>query len=159
MVPPVANFKEIDPELGALNLSRGGSYPVHYALRLGAGFGSQISMSLVRWVPSSDGRRPVPRRLRLFRAQRDRPQRSLAIGAESRPRYLGATNLIELDLGEAGRLLARPSGTEPKLKVYVDLKGPFPESGDWIGAEADLASTAVAAGEALAGWLTERMGG
>ena len=79
-------------------------------------------------------------------------------GAESRPRYLGATNLIELDLGEAGRLLARPSGTEPKLKVYVDLKGPFPESGDWIGAEAELASTAAAAGEALAGWLIERMG-
>jgi phosphomannomutase len=80
-------------------------------------------------------------------------------GAESRPRYLGATNLIELDLGDAGRLLARPSGTEPKLKVYVDLKGPFPESGDWIGAEAELASTATEAGEALAAWLTERMGG
>lgn len=82
-----------------------------------------------------------------------------SVGAESRPRYLGATNLIELDLGEAGRLLARPSGTEPKLKVYVDLKGPFPESGDWIGAEAELAATAVRAGEALAGWLTDRMGG
>ena len=63
LVPPVANFKEIDPELGALNLSKGGSYPVHYTLRLGAGFGSQISMSLVRWVPSPDGRRPVPREL------------------------------------------------------------------------------------------------
>ncbi|PYX84887.1 MAG: beta-ketoacyl synthase, partial [Acidobacteria bacterium] len=42
-VPPVPNFKEVDPELGALNLSKGGSYPVEYALRLGAGFGSQIS--------------------------------------------------------------------------------------------------------------------
>ncbi len=47
-VPPVANFKEVDPELGQLNLSRGGSYPVEYALRLGAGFGSQISMTLLR---------------------------------------------------------------------------------------------------------------
>jgi 3-oxoacyl-(acyl-carrier-protein) synthase/NAD(P)-dependent dehydrogenase (short-subunit alcohol dehydrogenase family)/acyl carrier protein len=63
MVPPVANFKEIDPELGALNLSKGGSYPVHYALRLGAGFGSQVSMSLMRWVQSPDGRRPAPREL------------------------------------------------------------------------------------------------
>lgn len=80
-------------------------------------------------------------------------------GAESRPRYLGATNLIELDLGDAGRLLARPSGTEPKLKVYVDLKGPYPESGDWIGAEAELAATASAAGEELAAWLTDQMGG
>src|SRR5690349_14893160 len=49
-VPPVANFKEVDPELGSLNLSKGGMYPVEYALRLGAGFGSQISMTLVRWV-------------------------------------------------------------------------------------------------------------
>ena len=44
--PPVPNFREADPELGDLNLSTGGSYPVQYALRLGAGFGSQLGMSL-----------------------------------------------------------------------------------------------------------------
>ncbi len=60
LVPPVANFKEIDPELGALNLSRGGAYPVRYALRLAAGFGSQISMALLRWVPPPDGIRRAP---------------------------------------------------------------------------------------------------
>ena len=54
-VPPVANFKEVDPELGILNLSKGGDYPVEYALRLGAGFGSQISMALLHWVPTKDG--------------------------------------------------------------------------------------------------------
>ena len=59
-VPPVANFKEIDPELGALNLSKGGSYPVEYALRLGAGFGSQISMTLLHWVKTRDGVRRTP---------------------------------------------------------------------------------------------------
>jgi len=58
LVPPVANFKEVDPELGELNLSRGGSYPVRYALRLAAGFGSQISMVLLRWVPAPGGQRP-----------------------------------------------------------------------------------------------------
>ena len=42
-------------------------------------------------------------------------------GAESRPRYLAATPLVELDLGARGRALVRPSGTEPKLKIYVDL--------------------------------------
>ncbi len=57
VVPPVANFKEIDPELGALNLSKGGAYPVQYALRLAAGFGSQISMTLLRWVKTKDGQR------------------------------------------------------------------------------------------------------
>ncbi len=62
-VPPVANFKEVDPELGALNLSKGGAYPVEYALHLGAGFGSQISMMLLRWVKSKDGTRPAPNAL------------------------------------------------------------------------------------------------
>ena len=55
LVPPVANIKEIDPELGDLHLSRGGEYPVRYALRLGAGFGSQISMSLLQLHPSHRG--------------------------------------------------------------------------------------------------------
>ena len=63
LVPPVANFKEIDPELGALNLSKGGAYPIQYALHLGAGFGSQVSMILLRWVPTKDGVRPKPNAL------------------------------------------------------------------------------------------------
>ncbi len=60
IVPPVPNFKEVDPELGPLNLSKGGAYPVRYALRLGAGFGSQICMTLLRWSPTPDGKRPLP---------------------------------------------------------------------------------------------------
>ncbi len=60
LVPPIPNFKEIDPDLGELNLSRGGSYPVQYALRLAAGFGSQICMTLQRWVPTPDGVRRGP---------------------------------------------------------------------------------------------------
>ena len=63
IVPPVPNFREVDPELGDLNLSTGGSYPVQYALRLGAGFGSQLGMTLTRWVPSPDGRRRNPDQL------------------------------------------------------------------------------------------------
>ena len=51
IVPPVPNFKEIDPDLGPLNLSRGGRYPVQYAVHLAAGFGSQISMTLTRRIP------------------------------------------------------------------------------------------------------------
>ncbi len=80
-----------------------------------------------------------------------------AAGAERRPRYLGSTNLIELDLGASGRVLARPSGTEPKLKVYVDLTGPFPKSGDWIGEENRLALRAEQVGKALAAWLIDAM--
>ena len=48
-IPPIANHKENDPELGNLNLSKGGDYPnLEYGLRFGAGFGSQIALSLVR---------------------------------------------------------------------------------------------------------------
>jgi malonyl CoA-acyl carrier protein transacylase len=51
IVPPVPNFREIDPDLGALTLSRGGRYPVKYAIHLAAGFGSQIALTLLRHVP------------------------------------------------------------------------------------------------------------
>ena len=45
-----------------------------------------------------------------------------ASGAERRPRWLPATSLVALDLDGGGRVLVRPSGTEPKLKIYVDLR-------------------------------------
>ncbi|HET9782239.1 MAG TPA: beta-ketoacyl synthase N-terminal-like domain-containing protein, partial [Candidatus Dormibacteraeota bacterium] len=60
IVPPVPNFKERDPDLGPLNLSRGGSYEPAYALRLAAGFGSQISMALLRRVEPPDRKRRAP---------------------------------------------------------------------------------------------------
>jgi acyl transferase domain-containing protein/acyl carrier protein len=63
IVPPIPNFKETDPELGPLNLSKGGAYPVDYALRLAAGFGSQIAMALLHWTPMPDGKHRSPDRL------------------------------------------------------------------------------------------------
>ena len=51
-IPPIANHKETDPELGNLNLSTGGDYPnLKYGLRFAAGFGSQMALSLVRRWP------------------------------------------------------------------------------------------------------------
>ncbi len=50
IVPPIPNFKEIDPDLGPLNLSKGGHYPIEFALRFAAGFGSQIAISLTRRI-------------------------------------------------------------------------------------------------------------
>ncbi len=47
LVPPIANFKEADPELEGITLSKGGHYNFKYALRLAAGFGSQIGMTLL----------------------------------------------------------------------------------------------------------------
>ena len=56
IVPPVANIGngfEPDPDLGDLNLSKGGEYPLQFSLRLGAGFGSQVAMTLMRKIPGS----------------------------------------------------------------------------------------------------------
>jgi len=63
LVPPIANIQEgfePDPELGDLNLSRGGEYPVQFSLRLGAGFGSQIAMTLLRKIPGQGERVDQP---------------------------------------------------------------------------------------------------
>jgi phosphomannomutase len=54
--------------------------------------------------------------------------RDFRSGQESRPRWLENSPLLEFDLGEHGRVLARPSGTEPKLKIYVDLRSEVSES-------------------------------
>ena len=73
------------------------------------------------------------------------------LGAEDRPRYLAATPLVELSLGDAGRALIRPSGTEPKLKIYVDLRG---ETGDdWLRAEEALLRKAQDVAEEAAVFL------
>ncbi|NTU86037.1 MAG: beta-ketoacyl synthase, partial [Chloroflexales bacterium] len=53
IVPPVPNYREPDPELGNLNLSRGGRYPVRYAIHLAAGFGSQLALTLLRRIPGA----------------------------------------------------------------------------------------------------------
>ena len=72
--------------------------------------------------------------------------------AEQRPVWLGEQDLIELELAEVGRVLVRPSGTEPKVKIYVDLRGdPGPEpdaAHDRLTAEA--AEMARELGEGLA---------
>lgn len=76
-----------------------------------------------------------------------------ATGAHLRSRCLGESNLIELDLGATGRVLARPSGTEPKLKIYVDLTTPFPRDGRWLVAEDVLNERAGKMADSLALWL------
>lgn len=74
-------------------------------------------------------------------------------GAAERPFWLGATPLVEMELGAGGRVLLRPSGTEPKLKIYVDLRAEVPpEASVWSAEErisAAAASVAAAAAQRL----------
>ncbi|MEQ1508331.1 MAG: beta-ketoacyl synthase N-terminal-like domain-containing protein, partial [Myxococcota bacterium] len=56
MVPPVANLAEPDEQLGDLTLSRGERRPFRYAIRLAAGFGSQLAITIHRAVARGDER-------------------------------------------------------------------------------------------------------
>ena len=45
--PPIANHREVDPELGDLNISKGGYFSgMEYGLRFAAGFGSQLAVTM-----------------------------------------------------------------------------------------------------------------
>ena len=48
--PPIANFRDPDPELGDLRLSKGGPVEVEYVLRHAAGFGSQMALTLLKRI-------------------------------------------------------------------------------------------------------------
>ncbi len=54
--PPIANLMEPDPNLGDIKLSKGGKHPFEYALRLAAGFGSQVAFNLLK-LQSREGER------------------------------------------------------------------------------------------------------
>ncbi len=51
--PPIANFREPDPELGDLRLSKGGAVDTEYVLRHAAGFGSQMALTLLKRVATN----------------------------------------------------------------------------------------------------------
>jgi phosphomannomutase len=74
------------------------------------------------------------------------------VGADQRPPWLEAHDLVVLELTD-GRALIRPSGTEPKLKIYVDLRGELRE-GESLDARSDeLQTQAVEVARALAAFV------
>ncbi len=73
--------------------------------------------------------------------------------SEERPRYLPVTELVELELGDLGRLLVRPSGTEPKLKIYGDLRADATRVSDLLALETELLATADDLAAAVVAYL------
>ena len=90
IVPPVPNYKEVDPDLGVLNLSRGGRYPVQYALHLAAGFGSQIAMTLIRRIPGGHDRVDNKAALSALAGRRQRLRHGRDRSRQARAAHRGA---------------------------------------------------------------------
>ena len=70
-------------------------------------------------------------------------------GAEQRPTWLAAQDLVLLELTD-GRVMIRPSGTEPKCKIYVDLRSNEAADSDPDTLDAQLRDRAAEVARALA---------
>jgi phosphomannomutase len=71
------------------------------------------------------------------------------VGESERPRWLGGAALFELELEHGGRIFVRPSGTEPKLKLYGHLRRAVTRRSDFSRDLAEARRLAAAQLEAL----------
>ncbi|MHB8634297.1 MAG: SDR family NAD(P)-dependent oxidoreductase [Thermoplasmatota archaeon] len=126
IVPPIANFRDPDPELGDLNLSRGGRYNLRYGLRISAGFGSQIAMCLTELQARENERTPRPAEYAawltaisgLSSPRLEVQNRALRIVDEGRPK---APVVVA-----AAPARAAPAGVLPRLISLVAEKTGYP---------------------------------
>jgi phosphomannomutase len=75
------------------------------------------------------------------------------VAAEARPPWLPATPLIELHFAPSARLMVRPSGTEPKLKIYADCSDPCDPQDTPENALARARTMAQSLATEMASWL------
>jgi phosphomannomutase len=69
--------------------------------------------------------------------------------AAARPAWLGAASLLELELASGSRLFVRPSGTEPKLKLYAHVRGAVTQRSDFRSSISDARRFAAGLLQAL----------
>ncbi|HKO49851.1 MAG TPA: phospho-sugar mutase [Polyangiaceae bacterium] len=75
--------------------------------------------------------------------------RDLQVPEPDAPSWRGPALLVELVLAGGGRVFVRPSGTEPKLKMYVDWCAPLAPTEPVTSAEASALAEALAVALAL----------
>lgn len=74
------------------------------------------------------------------------------VGADQRPPWLTTHDLVAFDLAD-GRVMIRPSGTEPKCKIYVDLRADVGPDDDLDERSAELDAEAAAVADDLAAYV------
>jgi phosphomannomutase len=90
--------------------------------------------------PSAIAGRPVVAVSDYAQGQRTAEGRRTALG-------LPSANLLAFEVGEGARVLLRPSGTEPKLKLYVEAFERMGETGALEAVRARVAASAAALAE------------
>jgi phosphomannomutase len=73
-------------------------------------------------------------------------------GASSRPPWLTTHDLVALELAD-GRAMIRPSGTEPKCKIYIDLRADVGADDDLDARSRELDAEAAEVAAALAAFV------
>ncbi len=118
--------------LDAIEARLGVHATAQWSLRLaGSDAGQRLAAVVGRW------RADPPGRLAGIEASE---VVDLARGARGLP----PTDAVVIRLGDAGRVVIRPSGTEPKLKAYLEATTPPPGSSGLAGARAEAAALLAA---------------
>ena len=124
-IPPIANHKEVDPELGGLNLSKGGDYSnLKYGMRFAAGFGSQIGLSLVKKFEFAGQRIDKQKLLSWNQSLAGTPNLELRVLQNKLVAYVEGEN--NLHGGIQGEEYAVPSANEIKSAPVVVEQVPEP---------------------------------
>ena len=137
--------------LDDLLVAHGLSHPVQWSVALpGAGGRARIDAAMAKLrssPPECIGKSPVARVL-------DTKGGEERVRGETRPSPLPRSDVLAFQAEDGARLTVRPSGTEPKIKFYLELVGEARERAEVAPARARL----EAEGQALRGALVKELG-